>query len=167
MARIWIRGLYLAAMLLLLKTLSVPAATPTPDTGPVDMDAYLKGFREVPSRSTSGHGTFTATLSADQTTLHYTLTFNKLGSNSTTAHIHFGQRRINGGILAFLCGGGGKPASPPSGGTINGTIQSIAAGNMAAAIRAIFHGVTYVNIHSVDFPDGEIRGQIGADQIED
>jgi hypothetical protein len=41
-------------------------------------------------------------------------------------------------------------------------IQGIAAGDMAAALRAIRAGVTYANVHNAGFPGGEIRGQIRA-----
>jgi hypothetical protein len=77
---------------------------------------------------------------------------------------------VNGGVATFLCGGGGKPACPPSG-TVTGTIsasdvigpasQGIAAGELDALVRAMRHGVTYANVHTDKFPDGEIRGQIG------
>jgi hypothetical protein len=86
------------------------------------------------------------------------------------AHIHFGQPGVEGGVAAFLCGGGSKPACPPSG-DVTGTIvasdvvgpadQGIAAGEIDELIAAMKHGVTYVNVHTDAYPDGEIRGQIG------
>jgi hypothetical protein len=85
------------------------------------------------------------------------------------AHIHFGQFGVGGGVAAFLCGGG-KPACPPSG-EVTGTItasdvvgpaaQGIAPGEIDELIAAMRHGVTYANIHTDAFGDGEIRGQIG------
>jgi hypothetical protein len=73
-------------------------------------------------------------------------------------------------VAAFLCGGGGKPACPPAGGTITGTItaadvvaiptQNLAAGDLASLMKAIRAGVAYVNVHTTNFPSGEIRGQI-------
>ena len=89
------------------------------------------------------------------------------------AHIHFSQQAVNGGIAAFLCGGGGKPACPTPAGTVTGRIvpadlvgpggQGIDAGEptafdeLLAAIRA---GFTYVNVHTTRWTGGEIRGQI-------
>ena len=86
------------------------------------------------------------------------------------AHIHFGQRGVNGGVSAFLCGGSGTPC--PASGTVEGTItaanvvgpaaQGIAPGEFAELLRAMGLGVTYVNVHTTPtYPGGEIRGQIG------
>ena len=85
------------------------------------------------------------------------------------AHIHFGKARTNGGVLAFLCGGGGKPACP-QGGNVKGTIvpsdvqaidpQGVEAGNFDALVAGLVSQSTYVNVHSERFPEGEIRGQI-------
>jgi hypothetical protein len=108
--------------------------------------------------------------------MSYQLTYSGLSSVATAAHIHFAQRGVNGGVVAFPCGGGGKPACPPNGGTVNGTItasdilavaeQGVAAGDFAGVVRAIQSGTAYVNVHSTQFPAGEIRGQIRAGDHE-
>ena len=41
--------------------------------------------------------------------------------------------------------------------------QNLAAKDITALIRAIKAGYTYANVHSDQFPGGEIRGQIGDD----
>ena len=123
----------------------------------------------MPSKLTNGNGTFQATVSGD--TISFKLTYADLTTTAIAAHIHFAQRGVNGGIFAYLCGGGGKPACPPAGGTITGAIaaadilaplpdQGLEAGNLAGALRAIRSGNTYVNVHSTKFPGGEIRGQV-------
>ncbi len=134
------------------------------------LKARLDGFQQVPSILTDGTGTFRAKISEDSTSISYTLTYSGLSSSVTAAHIHFAQPGVNGGVIAFLCGGGGKPACPPSGGTVTGIItaadilavsgQGITAGDFAGAVRAIESGNTYVNVHSTIYPMGEIRGQI-------
>jgi hypothetical protein len=48
-------------------------------------------------------------------TADYTLTYSGLSSSVTVAHIHFGKVHVAGGIIAFLCGGGGQAACPSSG----------------------------------------------------
>lgn len=133
--------------------------------------AHLDGYHEVPAISTTATGTLRLDLNSAGNTLAYTLTFSALqGGAASAAHIHFAQPSVNGGVLAFLCGGGGKPACPAAGGTVAGTItesdiqaiadQGIAAGDFAAALHAIRSHVTYVNVHSATFAAGEIRGQI-------
>jgi hypothetical protein len=139
--------------------------------------ATLTGFQEVPPVSSTGQGTFSAQVTSDRIT--YTLTYSGLEAAATVAHIHFGQPSVAGGVVAFLCGGGGTPVCPASG-TVTGTIaaaniigpaeQGIAPGELAEAIAAIRAGVAYVNVHSAKFPNGEIRGQLGSrhdDQGED
>jgi hypothetical protein len=138
--------------------------------GGIPIEATLSGYSEVPPISTTATGTFTANITANPTTITYTLTYSNLSSTASMAHIHFGQQDVNGGIVAFLCGGGGKPACPATGGTVNGTIvaadilavaaQGIAAGEMNEVLKAIANGAGYVNVHSANFGSGEIRGQI-------
>jgi len=135
--------------------------------------AKLSGFQETPTLFSSGSGTFKATLSDDGTTLTYTLSYAGL-VGAAAAHIHLGAPAIAGGVSAFLCGGGGKPACPGTSGTVTGTItaadvigpslQGIAAGNFAGLIASMRAGVTYVNIHTTAHPGGEIRGAIISDE---
>jgi hypothetical protein len=134
-------------------------------------DARLNGFQEVPSVSTTASGQFTAQVSADGTTIEYELNYSGFGAPIAAAHVHFGRRGANGGVIAFLCGGGGKPDCPAQGpvtGTIDATAvvgpqdQGIAPGEIAELVRALRAGAVYANVHTSSFPDGEIRGQVSA-----
>ena len=93
------------------------------------------------------------------------------------AHIHFGASKTNGGVMVFLCGGL-KPAPCPASGTVTGTItaadvsplpatnkdsvipQGIRPQDFAGMLQAIRSGNAYINLHTVNFPSGEIRGQV-------
>ena len=131
----------------------------------------MSGYLEVPSVSTSGRGTIETRI-RDGSKIDYKLTYSGLTGNPSQAHIHFAQPGANGGVVAFLCGGGGKPACPAStSGTVSGTIvaadiqasassQGIAAGEFAEVAAAMKAGFTYANIHTALFPTGELRGQI-------
>jgi CHRD domain len=136
----------------------------------------LSGYQEVPALSTTGHGKFRATIDRKDQEIHYTLTFGDLETDATQSHIHFENRTNNGPIVVFLCSnlGNGPPgtqACPAAGGTITGTItpanvgggaagQGLAAGEFDELVRAIKAGATYVNVHSVGRPSGEIRAQL-------
>jgi CHRD domain len=130
--------------------------------------ASLNGYLEVPSISTTARGTFRAEVHGN--TLRYRLTFRDLGSDSLFAHIHFARPDVIGGVSAFLCGGGDKPACPLRGGTVTGVIdpadvigptdRGIAPGEFAELLRAMRNGATYANVHSVVYGPGEIRGNI-------
>jgi hypothetical protein len=134
--------------------------------------AALSGFEEVPANFTTGIGTFSARLDNGDTTLTYELEYSGLeGTSTAAAHVHFGQKGVNGGVSFFLCGGDiGKPACPATQGTVTGTVvaddvigpdgQGIAPGEFAEIIAAMRSGVTYVNVHTNKHPGGEIRGQI-------
>ncbi len=143
---------------------------------------FLRGFEEVPAVSTVGNGEFRARISNDQTQIQWELSYEDLESAVQQAHIHFGQKDVNGGITVFLCtnlgnGPAGIQACPPSPATISGTImaadvspaipatlaarnQGLNTGEIDELIKAIRAGQTYVNVHTTDRPGGEIRSQI-------
>jgi CHRD domain len=130
----------------------------------------LRGANEVPAINSDGTGSFAMTIHEDGT-ITFTETFANLTSNIILSHIHFGEIHVAGGVMVFLCGGDSQPACPAAtSGTITGTItaanvtgptgQGVTAGDLASALRAIRQGAGYVNIHTVKFPGGEIRGQL-------
>jgi len=142
----------------------------------------LSGYEEVPAISTAGSGTFAARISKDETSVDYSLSYSDTESNVTQAHIHFGQKGVNGGISVFLCsnlgnGPAGTQPCPAAPATISGTFdaddvigpagQGIASGQFEELIRAMKAGVTYVNVHTVDRPGGEIRSQIDLNERRD
>ncbi len=134
-------------------------------------EASLNGFAETPTLSVDGRGTFTATIRTDRIT--YTLSYRNLTGPAGAAHIHLGRAAIAGGVSAFLCGGGTKPACPGAAGTVSGTIvptdvigptgQGITAGQFSELVRAIRNHATYANVHTAAWPGGEIRGQLERD----
>jgi len=141
--------------------------------------ANLNGYNEVVggagastgSVSTTGHGRFSLRIFNDH--IHYTLDYSDLsGGDTCCAHIHFAQQHVSGGVSAFLCGGGDKPACTPTNGHFEGDIdaadvvgpdaQGIAPGELDELVAAIRKGATYANVHTTPtYPEGEIRGQIG------
>jgi len=138
--------------------------------------AGLDGYEEVPSVSTAGHGHLWIRVSPDEQAIEYKLTYGGLSSPVAAAHIHFGRRHTNGGVMVPLCRGGDGtgPASPVptcvDEGVVEGTItarhvvgpaaQGIAPGQLREFIRALRAGAGYVNVHTARVPTGEIRGQI-------
>ena len=68
---------------------------------------FLTGYEEVPAVSTVASAVFTARLSDDETSLEYELSYADLEGAVQQAHIHFGQRGVNGGISVWLCGNPG------------------------------------------------------------
>jgi len=131
--------------------------------------ANLSGENEVPPINTAGSATFHMEIGSSSITFSYT--FSGLSSNLTVSHLHFAPTKVGGGVMIFLCGGDGQPACPAAtSGTITGTItaanvtgptsQGITAGDLDSALEAVREGLAYANMHTVNFPGGEIRGQV-------
>lgn len=135
--------------------------------------AVLSGYHEVPAISTPASGTFKARL--DDGAIRWRLSYRDLTGAVQQAHVHFAQEDVNGGVSAFLCSNlagapAGVQACPAAPATITGTIeaddvvgpaeQGIAPGEIDELLAAMRAGVTYANVHSDTFPNGEIRGQI-------
>lgn len=148
-----------------------------------DIRERLSGYEEVPALSTRGEGTFRAWVNRSRTEIHYRLHVEDLGSDFMQAHIHFENATNNGPVVVFLCsnlgnGPEGTQACPAGGGWIRGVIeaddvttggaaQGLDAGEIGELVKAIRAGATYVNVHSADFPAGEIRAQLGNDHHHD
>lgn len=138
----------------------------------------LSGNNEVPVVSTEASGQFRARVSNDGMSISYTLSYDDLEGAVTQAHIHVGQKDVNGGISVWLCSNLASPPTPPGTqpcpvppATIDGVItaanvvgpagQGVDTGEFDELLRAIRGGNTYANVHSTRFPGGEVRSQIG------
>jgi hypothetical protein len=122
---------------------------------PSEITAYqapLSGDNEVPPVETDASGVALFTLSPDMTQLHYRVLVNDI-DNITGSHIHQGLPGTNGPVVF-----------PLSGGTLRYNPGNLISGTLApdlTQVAAMLAGEYYVNVHTTDFPSGEIRGQIG------
>lgn len=149
----------------------VPLAAATAE----EVHIPLRGLQEVPSVSSPAEGLFRARIGPDDDKIAYELKYRHLKGEVLQAHIHFGQRHVNGGISVFLCQSAGAPdpsglaPTCPASGRVQGLLrannvigpaaQGLDAGEIAELIAAIRAGAAYVNVHTSVFPGGEIRGQ--------
>jgi hypothetical protein len=160
------------------------------DEGPRMFREFLSGLKEAPAIvSTTGNGTFRATINREETEISYVLTFNDLEGDVRQAHIHIGHPQNSGGIVLWLCDSAANPSPSDTtpdctvddplnlrAGRVTGTltatdVQNAAAngiagptattpGEFAEIVALIRAGKTYVNVHSAKFGAGEIRSQI-------
>lgn len=152
------------------------------DSDDTQVEAELLGLCEVPSVSTAAQGRFTGTIDDATGSIEWNLAYRNLETPVQQAHIHLGQEHTNGGVIVFLCSNletapPGVQACPIGSGSISGTItadqivgpaeQGIAPGEMSELIAAMRAGATYANVHTMQFPMGEIRGQIVEDDDDD
>ncbi len=109
--------------------------------------AVMTGAQEVPSNASTGTGGAQVIVSADGSSFFLAGAYSSLGSGATAAHIHVGA-----------VGVGGAPVYPL---TVNaGTLTLAPTAPAVGDLTALDASAWYVNVHSTDFPNGEIRGQL-------
>jgi len=131
-------------------------------------NTHPTGDNEVPPNGSQAQAQANLKLSDDGTSLSFKLNVANI-ENVTQAHIHMAPAGSNGGIVAWL-----YPSGPPlqlipgrSSGTLGeGTITAgdltgpLAGQPLSALVAAIDAGNAYVNVHTSQFPGGEVRGQV-------
>jgi hypothetical protein len=110
----------------------------------------LTGTQEVPTNASTATGTVTVTLNKTNGNVTVVGTFSGLSSPATVAHIH-GPAAVGapGPTIVPLTVTSSQSGTVTGSGTMDTTHMNDMIG-----------GMTYVNIHSSMFPDGEIRAQI-------
>ena len=149
------------------ETFSVPVIETRTDAQSHHFIAVQSGDEEVPPVATRGRGTAVFSLSTDGTALSYRLITAGV-EDITQSHIHLGAFGTNGPVVVFLFGL--VPEGVSSSGVLaEGTITegdliprpAIGfGGTMAELVAAMRSGGAYVNVHTLDFPGGEVRGQV-------
>lgn len=169
----------MCAVLLLLAVGAMPAAA-----APIVYTAALSGAAEEPANGSPGTGFARVTIDSTANWMRVEVTFADLTSGVTASHIHV----INGPGDANTADTLGPvatatPSFPgfPSGVTFGSYDQTFdmtlassyragfvtaAGGTTALAQQALFDGIVsgraYLNIHTTEFPGGEIRGFLAA-----
>jgi hypothetical protein len=132
--------------------------------GPPELGATMSGEEVVPPVKTNAGGKATFTLNQDRTLLFYTVTVSDI-EDVTAAHIHIGKKGESGPPIALIA------ISIKKKGKISGILAegSIGAVDLMSSfkgkdIQALYQQLTeadnYINVHTLKYPDGEIRGQI-------
>ena len=143
---------------------------------PLTFEANLSGANEVPPVPSPGTGFATVVLDPAAQTIQINATFSGLTSNTNAAHIQCcAPLGTNVGVATTVPAFPGFPLGVTSGSyssvvfdltqpTIyNPAFVALQGGLIqaeAALIAGIENGTTYLNIHTVNFTGGEIRGQL-------
>lgn len=116
----------------------------------VNMTAELTGAAEVPANDSSGTGNLEATYDTETMMLTWTVTYEGLTGDATAAHFH--------GPAAE-----GENAGPvvPIEGDLASPIEGSATLTEEQATQ-LQEGMWYFNLHTAQYPDGELRGQVKA-----
>jgi hypothetical protein len=165
---------------LLFVSLSVVAITAllasSAEAVPLVFEATLSGANEVPPVPSSGSGTATVVLDPTAQTLQINASFSGLTAPDTMAHIHCcAPLGTNVGVATTVPAFPGFPLGVTSGNyasvlfdltqpTIYNPAFITMQGGLSQAEAALITGIqntqTYFNIHTGNFPGGEIRGQL-------
>jgi hypothetical protein len=116
----------------------------------------LCGGQEVPAVSTNAVGAAFVSLARDKSNLFLDAVTNGLSSNASGAHIHLGVKGASGAVAIDL-------TTALNGNAARGslTITNPVLGD------SIAKGSTYFNFHNTANPNGEIRGQIAQDLVQE
>jgi hypothetical protein len=163
-------------VLMLIAALMLPAAGTY--AKPTTFTANLTPALEVPPTASTATGSATVTLDPAANTLRVQVTFSGLTSPTLMAHIHCCLASLfltgaNVGVATTVPAFPGFPLGVTSGtydhvldltsaASYNPAFVTMQGGTVAAAEAALINGIetgkTYLNIHTVNFPGGEIRG---------
>jgi hypothetical protein len=112
---------------------------------------YLSGRQEVPANNSAGRGNCLMTLNSTETQVTVECNYRNLTSMVVGAHIHDnGPVGVNGPIRFDFSFTGGR----------DGTIDPLTFNTTPEQVADLRANRWYVNIHTSNFPDGELRGQI-------
>ena len=171
------RSLSVVPMVLVIALVIATALLPAQATYAVPTFAgNLTGAHEVPPVTSLGTGLATVVLDPTAQTIQVNATFSGLTSNDVAAHIHCcAPLGTNAGVATTVPAFPGFPLGVTSGTyssvvfdltqpTIyNPAFVTLEGGLLqaeAALIAGIENEMTYLNIHTGNFPGGEIRGQL-------
>lgn len=133
------------------------ALTPAPDVVTLK-EVTLSGAQEVPANSSIATGVFKGTYNKDTHKLSYTITFD--GITPTAMHFHSGAVGVSGPAVVPIT----AASDPYYGSGSSSSFKSPLSGTTPVLTTAqeadLLAGNWYLNIHSSQYPDGEIRAQI-------
>jgi hypothetical protein len=136
----------------------------------VNMTATLTGAEETTSTPgvfgtlTGAVGTATVAVDAANEEIAVTLALFNFETGTTAGHIHVGPRGVAGPVVLNFPMPTGRTGDVPLSFRLGRAAfvarPEIGINTMADAIQSIVGGGAYVNIHTSEFPAGEIRGQL-------
>ena len=118
-----------------------------PSSAQVVFTATINAAQEGSPDKSHATATAWAVLSGDRTQLTYQITYAHLTSASTASHFHLGFPGVNGPVI--------QPIQYH-----RNTAQGVWMNLPDTIVSSLMRGKIYIDIHSKNYPGGEIRGQL-------
>jgi hypothetical protein len=166
------RAMFAAAVAMLVAGASILARNDGPK-----FEARLTGAQEVPPVNTETVGKVEIRFNADETKAEFELEVRK-GVRVTQAHIHCAPKGVNGPVVVFLAGFHNRGWDVDGSWVENATVTDAnvmppsspacphVINDLRDLVQAMRMGDTYVNVHTVANPGGEVRGQLKGVDVE-
>jgi hypothetical protein len=120
----------------------------------VELRATISAAQEVPANASPATGSAIMLYDVAANTFDLMVTISNLANVATNSHIHEAAAGANGGVVTGL---GGESAYVRTGNTLTATFRNMTHGGDKLKL---LQGLAYFNLHSAQFPGGEIRGQL-------
>lgn len=122
----------------------------------VELRATLSPTQEVPASTSPASGSAIMLYDVGANSFDLIVSIRDMANPATASHIHEAPAGTNGPVVTNL---GGEAVYTRSGNALTATFRGIRHGGDKLKL---LQGGAYFNIHSAQFPGGEIRGQLAA-----
>lgn len=120
----------------------------------IELRATINAAQESPASTSTATGSAVMLYNVSTNTFDLMVTINGFANTATLSHIHEGAVGVPGSVVTDL---GGEAVYTRSGNTLTATFLGKTHGGDKLKL---LQGGAYYNIHSAQFPGGEIRGQL-------
>lgn len=120
----------------------------------IELRATLSAAQEVPATTSPASGSAIMLYDLRTNKFDLVVSITNMSNLATNSHIHEAAAGANGGVVTGL---GGETVYTRSGNNLTATFRDVTHGGDRLKL---IQGGAYYNIHSAQFPGGEIRGQL-------
>ena len=157
-----VRFLFSVTLLLGLMAIGMQASA---SSGGGEFRTTLLSSNEIPAHDTPAHGSVQYHVANDGLSVSFKLHVTDI-SNVVAGHIHLAPEGVNGPVVVPLVSTSAC-TTLPNGIMCSGTFTAanltgpLAGHPLSDLLTAMENGDTYTNVHTTQFPGGEVRGQNG------
>lgn len=119
----------------------------------VELRATINAAQEVPATTSTATGTAIMLYDVRANTFDLIVSISGMTNTAAASHIHEAAAGANGGVVTNL---GAEAVYTRTGNNLSATFRNVTHGGDKLKL---IQGGTYFNIHSAQFPGGEVRGQ--------